>query len=172
MFLSRDPGTNSAVLILTKQWLHTFFSNSVKVLQQYLRARGVANQRKLDLVRLCEAAEEIGIELDPDGLLEDREEILKKKSTTHDNEMLKNPVLEVKSDDLSKLRQISIFDIYNYLFGFKMYDHSTLHNNQRMEKYLYLISTIIYLDLKCMTTALYVTISVWKAIQCLKMDMF
>jgi hypothetical protein len=39
----------------------TFFSNSVKVLQQYLRARGVANQRKLDLVRLCEAAEEIGI---------------------------------------------------------------------------------------------------------------
>jgi hypothetical protein len=43
--------------------------------------------RKLDLVRLCEAAEEIGIELDPDCLLEDREEILKGKSTTHDNEM-------------------------------------------------------------------------------------
>jgi hypothetical protein len=39
------------------------FSNFLKVLQQYLRARGVviSNQRKLDLVRLCEAAEEIGI---------------------------------------------------------------------------------------------------------------
>jgi hypothetical protein len=49
-----------------------FFSNSVKVLQQYLSAKGViiANQRKLDLVRLCEAAEAIGIEVDPDGLLE------------------------------------------------------------------------------------------------------
>ena len=53
------------------------FSNFLKVLQQYLRARGVviSNQRKLDLVRLCEAAEEIGIEVDHDGLLEDREEI-------------------------------------------------------------------------------------------------
>jgi hypothetical protein len=49
--------------------------------------------------------------------------------------MLKNPVLEVKSDDLSKLPQTSIFDIYNYLLGFKMYDHSTLHNYQRMEGY-------------------------------------
>jgi hypothetical protein len=39
------------------------FSNFLKVLQQYLRARGVviSNQRNLDLVRLCEAAEEIGI---------------------------------------------------------------------------------------------------------------
>jgi len=44
-------------------------------------------------------------------------------------------VLEVKSDDLSKLPQISIFDIYNYLLGFKMYDNSTLRNNQRMEGY-------------------------------------
>ena len=114
-----------------------FFSNSVKVLQQYLSARGVviANQRKFDLVRLCEAAEDIGIEVDPDGLLEDREEILKEKLTTHDNERLKNPVLEVKSDDLSKLPQISIFDIYNYLLAFKMYDHITLRNYQRMEGY-------------------------------------
>jgi hypothetical protein len=72
------------------------------------------------------------VELDPDGLLEDREDILKEKSTTHDNEMLKNPVLEVKSDDLSKLRQISIFDIYNYLLGFKLYDHSTLHYLKNM----------------------------------------
>ena len=75
------------------------------VLQQYSRAMAVAiaHQRKLDLVRLCESAEEIGIEGDHDGLLEDREEILKEKLTTHDNEMLNNPVLEVKSDDLSNI---------------------------------------------------------------------
>ena len=70
-----------------------FLIKSVKKLQNYLKSRGVifADQRKAGLVELCEKAEEVGIDIDPDGLLEDRNENLKGKLTTPNNNSLPNP---------------------------------------------------------------------------------
>ena len=47
-------------------------------MKEFLRNRGVAfsSYLKAGLVELCEAAEELGIDIDPDGLVEDREEII------------------------------------------------------------------------------------------------
>ena len=48
-------------------------------------------REKKELVELCEAANETWIEVDPDGLLENREEVIKKKLVTPDNTVLQNP---------------------------------------------------------------------------------
>ncbi len=52
-----------------------FHSKSVKELHLYLKERGVPYGRllKQSLVELCNLAAEIGLEVDPDGLIEDRE---------------------------------------------------------------------------------------------------
>ena len=57
---------------------HTWGSKSVKELQAYLKARGVvtSNHLKAGLVELCERAEDLGIEIDPDGLVEDKEDYI------------------------------------------------------------------------------------------------
>ena len=59
----------------------TFSSHSDQELQNFLKFRGflITWQRKLDLVRLYQAAHEISIEIDPDGVLEDREEVIGEK---------------------------------------------------------------------------------------------
>ena len=51
---------------------------SVKELQGYLKERGVpyTNILKAGLVELCTKAAALGIEVDPDGLVEDRAEVL------------------------------------------------------------------------------------------------
>ena len=52
-----------------------FWRKSVKELQKYLKDRGVifSDMRKTELLEICQAAERLGIEVDPDGILEDRE---------------------------------------------------------------------------------------------------
>ena len=62
----------------------TFSSRSVQKLQNFLKLGGVLItwQRKLDLVRLCQAAHEISIEIDPDGFLVEREEVIQLWSET------------------------------------------------------------------------------------------
>ena len=59
----------------------SFNNCSVKELQSYLRARGVTvtGQKRIALLELCQLAENVGIDIDPDGLIEDREEIIKDK---------------------------------------------------------------------------------------------
>ena len=59
----------------------TFSSCSVQELHNFLKLRGVliTGLRKLDLVRLCQAAHNISIEIDPDGFLEDKEEFIGEK---------------------------------------------------------------------------------------------
>ena len=51
-----------------------FKGKSVKDLQQFLKERGVifCDQRKADLVELCENCVKLNIEVDPDGLIEAR----------------------------------------------------------------------------------------------------
>jgi hypothetical protein len=48
-----------------------FNRNSVKELQKYLKERGVtfSDLRKAELVEICEAADRLGIDVDPDGLI-------------------------------------------------------------------------------------------------------
>ena len=62
----------------------TFSSHSVQKLQNFLKLRGVLItwQRKLDLMRFCQAAHEISIEIDPGGFLEEREEVIGVKHAT------------------------------------------------------------------------------------------
>jgi uncharacterized protein YunC (DUF1805 family) len=58
-----------------------FNRKSAKELQKYLKERGVtfSDLRKAELVEICEAADRLGIDVYPDGLLEDREDILREK---------------------------------------------------------------------------------------------
>ena len=61
-------------------------------------------REKNELVELCKAANETGIEVDPYGLLENREEVIhKKKLVTPDKTVLQNPELCNGSPDLSAL---------------------------------------------------------------------
>ena len=116
---------------------HNFQSQSVKDLQQFLKARGVTfnDQRKADLVYLCEICVKLNIEIDPDGLIEDRAEILNKKLLLSDGTFLPNPDTLPGSSDISILPPVGIFDIYNYLTSSDEYDLPSLRNYQKMEAY-------------------------------------
>ena len=109
---------------------NNFARKSVKELQKYLKDRSVtiSGLRKPELLDLCNAAHDLGIEIDPDGLLEDREEILKYKLTTKENIVLPSPDTMQGSTDLSILPPFAIFDINNYLLTFEQSDHSSLRN--------------------------------------------
>ena len=90
---------------------------SVKELESYLKERcvSVSNSRKASLVQLCAAAAELDIEVDPDGLVEDRAEVIQQKLTL-DVQQLTNPsILREFTNDLSNVPRISIIDMYSYL---------------------------------------------------------
>jgi len=110
---------------------------SVRELQNILQSYGVtfSGQKKCDLISLCNLAVEVGLTVDPDGLVEDREEVLLGKLTTHDGLLLTNPQLLSGSKDLHELPPLSVFDLYNYLLGFADYDHSSLREIHKMEGY-------------------------------------
>jgi hypothetical protein len=112
-----------------------FNRKSAKELQKYLKERGVtfSDLRKAELVEICEAADRLGIDVDPDGLLEDREDILREKLLIPEGLMLPNPETVKGSQDLRILPPFAIFDIYNYLLTFDQHSHSLLRNYQKME---------------------------------------
>ena len=91
-----------------------FHRKSVKELQKYLKDMDVSflDSRRIELFDLCKATERLGIEVDPDGLLEDRDDILREKMTAHDNDLSANPETVTRSKDLSILPPLTIFDIY------------------------------------------------------------
>ena len=70
-----------------------FSRKSVKELQKYLKDRGVtfSDLWKTELVEICETADRLGIDVVPDGLLEDREDILREKLLIPEGLMLSNP---------------------------------------------------------------------------------
>lgn len=111
-----------------------FQSKSVKELQQYLKERGVtfAREIKVNLIELCVKAAELGIQVDPDGLLEDRDVVINEKVTTPTGIVLD----KIKTSlDLSSFPVLSILDIYNYLVKFSDYTHETLRDFRKMEAY-------------------------------------
>jgi hypothetical protein len=85
---------------------------SVKELEQFLRDRGVsvAGQRKAGLEELCAAAIRLGIEVDPDGHIEDRGEVISGKLFFEGKELVNPDLLDTFNDDISVLPRISIFD--------------------------------------------------------------
>ena len=117
--------------------VNNFTTKSMKELQRYLKDKEVvfSDIRKPELIDLCQQAEKLGIEVDPDGLLEDREEVLRVKLTTRDHVMLPNPESVQGTKELNLLPKVSIFDIYNYLITFEEYNHETLKEYQKMEGY-------------------------------------
>jgi hypothetical protein len=110
---------------------------SVKQLESYLKERcvSVSKSRKATLVQLCAAADELDIEVDPDGLVEDRAEVIQEKLAL-DGQQLTNPsILPDFTNDISVLPQISIIDMYNYLITFTDYEDATFRDYHRMEGY-------------------------------------
>ena len=106
----------------------------VSEFQAFLRDRGVtvSGQKKTELAELCEIARGISLEFDPDGLYEDREEIIVDKLTDGDVK-LPNPSLHAGSSDLSALPFFSMFDVFTYLMS--TLDHATVRDFQKSEGY-------------------------------------
>ena len=99
-----------------KPWI----TKSVRELQLHLKDRGVtyANELKASLVQLCSDAESMGLEIDPDGLHEDRAEILTKKLQI-DDILLQCPTLLTNyTDNIAIIPLLSICDLYSYLMSF------------------------------------------------------
>ena len=111
---------------------------TVKQLQQILRDRevAIAQQNKAVLVDLCQAALELNLPFDPDGIIEDRQTVISAKLTTHNNIVLINPDLILDfTYNLGDLPPLSIFDIYNYLLQSHDYDHEALREYHNLEGY-------------------------------------
>ena len=111
--IQRIPCLLCKIRVYLSVLMATFRSKSVKDLQQFLRDRGVSfnGLRKASLVELCETSVELGLTVDPDGLVEDRVEVVNSKLTTHNNILLPNPATKPDSDfsnSLSSLPPISI----------------------------------------------------------------
>ena len=114
----------------------TWGAKSVKELEGYLKERGVgvSGSKKATLIELCIAACELQIEVDPDGLVEDRAEVINNKLTL-DGQLLTNPTLLNCTHDMTDIPRISIIDIYNYLVSFADYDDASFRDYHRMEAY-------------------------------------
>ena len=97
-----------------------FKGKTVKCLQNYLKERGVtySGLRKASLEQLCIQAKELGIEIDPDGLVENREEIISHKlQVPGEQVILENPSsLKSLSTNIGVLKNcmFNIFDIFTY----------------------------------------------------------
>ena len=94
-------------------------TKSVRELQLKDRSRGgtYTNELKTSLVQLCSDAESMGLEIDPDGLHEDRAEILAKKLVIGDV-TLQCPTLLANYTNIAVLSLFSICDLYSYLMSF------------------------------------------------------
>ncbi|KAH3830283.1 hypothetical protein DPMN_103523 [Dreissena polymorpha] len=105
-------------------------------LQKFLQERDVVFSvaRKPALVELCLIANSLGLELDPDGLKEDRTEVFIAKLTC-ESLCLRNPYRIIGTANLSFVPHFSIFDIYNHRLAFNEFDHAKLRDYHHMEGY-------------------------------------
>lgn len=93
-----------------------------------------SNSKKVEPTELCKFATEVIIEVEPDGLVKDREKVLWTK--LHGNgQTLVNPQLLVGTGDLSRLPSFSIFDMYNFLLSHEGFTHESLQEYQKQEGY-------------------------------------
>ena len=112
-------------------------TKSVRELQLYLKDRGVTytNELKASLVQLCSDAESMGLEIDPDGLHEDRAEILAKKLVIGDVTLQCPTLLKNYTNNIAILPLLSICDLYSYLMSFDDYTLATFQDVDKMEGY-------------------------------------
>ena len=76
----------------------------------------ISGQRKLELTELCSVAREISLDVDPDGLVENRTEVISEKLT--DGTMLfANPALLQGTLDISPLPLFNYMDVFSYLLS-------------------------------------------------------
>ena len=117
--------------------MDNFRTKSVKELQQYLKNRGVVftGYYKANLVELCNSAALIGLQIDPDGLVEDREEVVLSKLRLEQSLLPLPSLLDYYSNNIAIVPQVNIFDIYNYLVTFRDYDHAIFRDVTKMEGY-------------------------------------
>ena len=80
-------------------------------------------------------AQQLGLQIDPDWLTEDRAEVIEDKLKTSSGSLVLPTLLEGYEPDLYILPDISIFDIYNYFMSFSNYDHATFRDVEKMEAY-------------------------------------
>lgn len=104
-------------------------------LQKYLRERGVpcANIRKAELQELCNLAGEIGLQVDPEACVEDREEVIGSKLIDGETR-LTNPGQLIGSANISILPVFSVFDICSYLMS-KDIALTSIRDYRRSEAY-------------------------------------
>lgn len=114
-----------------------FKLKTVSELQTFLKERGVSHSslRKVNLEELCEQAETLGLKVDPDYILEDRQEVLNSKLCIDDGYILPNPEMLRGDTSLAKLPPLSIFDIYNFCLKYQDYNHNQFREYQKMEAY-------------------------------------
>lgn len=112
-------------------------TKSVRELQLYLKDRGVTytNELKASLVQLCSDAESMGLEIDPDGLHEDRAEILAKKLVIGDVTLQCPTLLTNCTNNIAVIPLLSICDLYSYLMSFDDYTLATFRDVEKMEGY-------------------------------------
>ena len=113
-----------------------FRQKNVNYLQNFLKNRGVCihNSGKEDLINLCRQADRLDIEIDPDGLFEDRGATVREKLTLTDGHVLTLPTLKSGiTNQLAKIPVISVFDILQHLG--KGHGYSDLRNHRNLEGY-------------------------------------
>ena len=81
------------------------------------------------------AAEQLGIEVDPDGLIEDKHEIVSSKLRVEGGELEIPPLLSDYSTNIGILPLLSTFGNYNYLISFTDYTHGTFRDVTKVEAY-------------------------------------
>lgn len=93
----------------------------------------------MSLAEICERAAHLKIPIDPDGLIEDREDIINSKLKVHQADgtlkIILSPALIETDYRIYKLLRISIVDLYNYLLPFAEYDINSLRDYTNMEGY-------------------------------------
>ena len=111
---------------------------TVKELQKMLGERGVctSNMRRAELQDLVKLAIDMNIEIDPDGVMEDREEVINQKLTIENGMILCNPVLlKSTSKDITLLPLVTEYDVLKYLEKFACFDEAALRDFKSMPGY-------------------------------------
>ena len=109
---------------------------TVAQLTAYLRERGIscAKNNKAALEELVAAARQLDLEVDPDGILEDREPVIREKlSPFSDKPSLASPETLDCESDLSQIPNLSTIDIFVYLQNRNVSAYAGLREHKKTE---------------------------------------
>ena len=112
-----------------------FSSKNVQYLKDFLRSRQVSfsNQRKQDLLDLCKAADDLQLEIDPEGILENKSDVIAKKLKLADGTNVTLPTLLETTNDFSNIPRITEYDITLHMSRRQNVALPTLRDPKKME---------------------------------------